>query len=91
MSIFATAAPIPLSLDERHYPHQVIQLDLARDELVAIEALRVPRFVDILRFPDTGAGEVEELENRLAAYPFDPGLAARAPPLSGGRGAPGSA
>ncbi|MCG6860703.1 MAG: exonuclease SbcCD subunit D C-terminal domain-containing protein [Chromatiaceae bacterium] len=52
----------------------MIQLDLAGDELVAIAALRVPRFVDILRLPDTGAGQIEELENRLATCSFDPGL-----------------
>ena len=69
-----SGSPIPLALDERRYPHQVIQLDLDGEDLVARESLRVPRFVDVLRFPDTGAEDVEEVEAALAAYPFDPDL-----------------
>ncbi len=70
-----SGSPIPLALNERRYPHQVLQLDLDGSELASRESLRVPRFVDILRFPDSGAGEVEELEAALGAYPSDPNLA----------------
>lgn len=69
-----SGAPIPLALDERSYPHQVVQLDLDGPELVARELVRVPRFVDILRFPESGAGEVDAVEASLAAYLFDPDL-----------------
>lgn len=69
-----SGSPIPLALDERRYPHQVVQLDLEGCALVARESLQVPRFVEILRFPDTGAGEVEEVEASLAAHRFDPDL-----------------
>lgn len=69
-----SGSPIPLALDERHYPHQVVQLDLAGSELVASESLRVPPFIDILCFPGSGAGEVEEVETALAEYPFDSDL-----------------
>ena len=69
-----SGSPIPLALDERHYPHQVVELELADGELLACESLRVPRFVDILRFPDAGAGAVEEVESALAEHTFDPNL-----------------
>lgn len=69
-----SGSPIPLALDERRYPHQVVQLDLEGGALAALESLRVPRFVEILRFPDTRAGEVEEVEAALAAHDFDPAL-----------------
>jgi exonuclease SbcD len=48
----------------------VVQVDLQGRELVALESLRVPRFVDILRFPDAGSGEVEQVEAALASHPF---------------------
>lgn len=69
-----SGSPIPLALIERKYPHQVVQLDLAGSELVACEPLRIPRFVDILRFPDAGAGQLDELEILLSERDFDPDL-----------------
>lgn len=69
-----SGSPIPLALDERRYPHQVIQLDLDGADLAAREPLRIPRCVDMLRFPETGAGDVEQVEAALAAFPFDPDL-----------------
>jgi len=69
-----SGSPIPLALDERSYPHQLVQLDLDGPELVARESVRIPRFVDILRFPETGAGELDAVEARLAEHPFDPVL-----------------
>jgi exonuclease SbcD len=75
-----SGSPIPLALDERRYPHQVVELELEGRELVSCESLRVPRSVDILRFSDTGAGDVEAVEAALAAHRFDPDLPAERHP-----------
>ena len=75
-----SGSPIPLSLDERVYPHQVVQVDLEGDSAVAIESLRIPRFVEIHRFPERGSADVATVEAALAAFPFDPGLPAERHP-----------
>ena len=69
-----SGSPIPLSLDERAYPHQVVQVDLQGDAPAAIESVRVPRFVEIHRFPERGSESVEVVEAALAAFPLDPDL-----------------
>jgi len=69
-----SGSPIPLALDERDYPHQVVQVDLEWGALVALEALPVPRFVEILRFPARGAAPPEELASLLTAHAFAPDL-----------------
>src|SRR5690606_38813120 len=45
-------SPIPLSFGERHYPHQVLLVDLRGERVAGIEPLRVPRSVDLLRVPE---------------------------------------
>ncbi len=67
-----SGSPIPLALDERHYPHQVVQVDLEGGRLLGYEALAVPRAVDILRLPETGAAEPTEIEALIGAQTFDP-------------------
>jgi exonuclease SbcD len=69
-----SGSPIPLSLDERGYPHQVVQLDLEGAEIGALEGLRVPRFVEMLRFPEQGSEEVDRVLAALESYPFDQAL-----------------
>ena len=69
-----SGSPIPLALDERDYPHQVVQVDLEGGALIALESLPVPRSVEILRFPARGAAPPEELAGLLAAHPFAPDL-----------------
>ncbi len=71
-----SGSPIPLALDERDYPHQVVQIDLEGARLVTSESIRVPRFVDMLRFPARGSDTVEAVEALLVAHPFDVGLPA---------------
>lgn len=64
-----SGSPIPMSMDERGYPHQVLQIEWdhqnATDEPVRIQARRVPRWVDMLRIPETGALPPKELARRL--------------------------
>jgi exonuclease SbcD len=65
-------SPLPLALDERRYPHQVVRVELG--EAVQIEALRVPRTVELLRVPDRDAAPLAEVLDALRALPLDPAL-----------------
>ena len=65
-----SGSPLPLALDEADYPHQVVVAEFAAGRLAGLEAVRVPRFVAILRL--------------LAASPEAlPGLLAGLPPAEG--------
>jgi len=46
-----SGSPLPLSFAEIDYPHQVVVVDLERESVGEIRALRVPRAVDLLRVP----------------------------------------
>ncbi len=48
-------SPLPLSLSEQHYPHQLIELTLADNQIVISDKVRIPKVVDILRIPATPA------------------------------------
>lgn len=65
-----SGSPIPLSLAEAEYPHQVVQVDLEGDRLVAATALPVPRQVAMIRVPEGPLGQV--LASLLALPPLDP-------------------
>lgn len=62
-------SPIPLAMNEARYPHQVLVVDLEREQLAAVEPRRVPTFVDMIRVPRTGAAPLEEILVALAALP----------------------
>lgn len=47
-----SGSPIPLSFDETHYKHSVLQVDLVAGEAAQVTALPVPRFVELLRIPN---------------------------------------
>ncbi|MFO1372482.1 MAG: exonuclease SbcCD subunit D C-terminal domain-containing protein [Candidatus Competibacteraceae bacterium] len=57
-----SGSPIPLSLTEADYPHQVVRADFHKGHCADLAALRVPRTVDILRIP---AGHPEPLDSVL--------------------------
>lgn len=63
-----SGSPLPLSLAERDYPHQVLRIDFDGDRIDAITELPVPRVVDILRIPETAA-PVDEVLALLEALP----------------------
>ena len=52
-SVRYSGSPIPLSFDEQHYRHQVVQVDLAADKSIKVASLLVPRSVEILRMPNS--------------------------------------
>ncbi|MDP2312439.1 MAG: exonuclease SbcCD subunit D C-terminal domain-containing protein [Pseudomonadota bacterium] len=62
-------APIPLSMPERNYPHQVDVVKLDGERLVEVRPVRVPRATPMIRVPDTGALPIDALEAALALLP----------------------
>jgi len=56
-----SGSPLPLSLNERSYPHQVLSVSLEGPRVVEAESLPVPRSVEILRCPTQGSKPVAEL------------------------------
>ena len=64
-----SGSPLPLSLAERTYEHQVLLVDLEGERAVAIRPLLVPRFLEILRVPATGALSPADVVGALAALP----------------------
>lgn len=62
-------APIPLSLDESSYKHQVLAVDFEGARAAEIRALPVPRTIEIQRVPRRGAAPLEEVIAALEALP----------------------
>lgn len=54
-SVRYSGSPLPLSLDEDVYPHQVCLVELKGGRCKGVTAVRVPRSVPILRLPDEAA------------------------------------
>ena len=48
-----SGSPIPLSFDESHYPHQIVQVDIETGQPVETLAIKIPRSVDLLRIPNS--------------------------------------
>jgi exonuclease SbcD len=48
-----SGSPIPLSFDESHYPHQVMQVDIKTGQPVETLALKIPRSIELLRIPNS--------------------------------------
>ncbi|MCB9655350.1 MAG: exonuclease SbcCD subunit D C-terminal domain-containing protein [Deltaproteobacteria bacterium] len=63
-----SGAPIPLSMAERHYEHQVLIVDTDREHLKAVRPLRTPRSRDLLSVPDEHA-PLESVLEALRALP----------------------
>lgn len=70
-----SGAPLPLSLEEGGYPHQVVEVDFDGDRVARVEPLRTPRTVEILRVPEGDPVPVEAALEGLAALELDPDLA----------------
>ena len=64
-----SGSPLPLSMSERDYAHQVCLVDLEEGQLARMRSLPVPRTVDMLRIPDRGSAAPEELLAALADLP----------------------
>jgi DNA repair protein SbcD/Mre11 len=67
-----SGSPLPLSMYEAAYQHQVCVVELRGAELAGVRTLAVPRAVDMLRVPRHGAAPVEEVLAALEALePWD--------------------
>ncbi len=70
-----SGSPIPLSFDEQHYQHQVLQVDLQVDDSPQIKSILIPRSVDILRIPNgQGYCALETALEQLGIQEFTSGL-----------------
>ena len=70
-----SGSPLPLSLAEAGYPHQVVLVELRGGELADVRPLRAPRAVEIVRVPEDGPGRLEDVLERLRALPLlDPSV-----------------
>ena len=70
-----SGAPLPLSLDEGSYPHQVVEVEFDGERAIRVEPLRVPRVVDILTVPGPEHAPLEAVLEALAALDLDADLA----------------
>ncbi|SMF95557.1 Exodeoxyribonuclease I subunit D [Methylomagnum ishizawai] len=74
-------SPLPLSFSEIDYPHQILRVDLDGEQVAAVEAIPVPRFVPLLRVPEQHAPVTQVLEQLagldLPAVPLWPYLEVR--------------
>ncbi|WP_306533516.1 exonuclease SbcCD subunit D C-terminal domain-containing protein [Geobacter sp.] len=64
-----SGAPIPLSLGEADYPSQVVLVELHGEACTAVQPIRVPRTVEMLRIPARGALPLDELLPLLVVLP----------------------
>ena len=62
-------SPIPLSLGERDYDHQVLLVELEGPSFVRARRIPVPRRIEIMRIPAEGAATPEEVLEAIAALP----------------------
>ncbi|MEC7119727.1 MAG: exonuclease subunit SbcD [Pseudomonadota bacterium] len=57
-----SGSPIPLSFSERHYPHQVLLVEIESDQPLQVTPLLIPRAVPMLQFKDTLPNLIEQLQ-----------------------------
>jgi len=53
--VWYSGSPLPLSMSEQHYPHQVIELTVDDGTISVSDRIRVPHTVDMLRIPAKAA------------------------------------
>ncbi|MBJ6761418.1 exonuclease SbcCD subunit D C-terminal domain-containing protein [Myxococcaceae bacterium JPH2] len=71
-----SGSPLPLSLSEAHYRHQVLCVELEGEALGEVRSLPVPRTTSMVRVPARDAAPLEEVLKALADLPeWVPGTA----------------
>lgn len=65
-----SGSPIPLSVPERRYRHQVLSLRLEGEALAEVTPLEIPRSVDVLRIPDEGVAPLADALAAVRALPL---------------------
>jgi exonuclease SbcD len=76
-------APLPLAFSERDYPHQVVVACFEGDALARVEAVRVPRFLELVRVaaPEGSPFDVDGALDALRG--LGEARAGASPPVSG--------
>lgn len=74
-------SPIPLSLPEESYPHQVRVARFVGGRLAGQSAIPIPRSVEVLRVPKDGPGALEAVLAQLARLEVPRGLPREAQPF----------
>jgi len=69
-SIRYAGAPLPLSLDEADYKHQIVAIDFQAGRVHDLRQLAVPRVVEIVRVPRRGAAPPAEVLAELGRLPL---------------------
>jgi exonuclease SbcD len=69
-----SGSPLPLSMTEASYRHQVLSIEIAGGRVVEVESIAVPRTVDMIRVPRVGALPLDEALAALAALPDEDSL-----------------
>jgi len=64
-----SGSPIPLSMSERSYRHGVLDVVLDGAELRSVEAVTIPRTVDLIRVPAGGPAPLAEALDAVRALP----------------------
>jgi len=64
-----SGSPLPFALDEAGYEHQVLRVELDGSKLHAVQALPVPRAVEIQRVPASGSAPLKEVLALLRHLP----------------------
>jgi DNA repair protein SbcD/Mre11 len=67
-------SPLPLSLTEADYTHQVLLASFDGPELAVCQTIEVPRAVEILRIPEQGAKPLDDVLFELQQLPLDAAL-----------------
>lgn len=67
-------SPIPLSLSEADYVHQVLLASFDGPELAVCQTLEVPRTVEMLRVPAAGPGRLDDVLFELTNMSLDASL-----------------
>ncbi|OLQ75864.1 exonuclease sbcCD subunit D [Photobacterium proteolyticum] len=65
-----SGSPLPLSMSERDYKHQVVVVELDGDQVIDIEPITIPRAVDMLKVPRSPA-PLEQVLEELEALEVD--------------------
>ena len=74
-----SGSPIPLAMSEIDYPHQVCVVDFDGERLASVRAVRVPRFVPLLRVPARAAAPLDDVLAELVRLPCEGDHPERAP------------
>jgi len=64
-----SGSPLPLSLSEKNYTHQVLLVELDGERLGSVLSLSVPREAEILRVPERGESSLDAVVKALKALP----------------------